>query len=267
MSEQVEDFLAHYGVIGMKWGKRNGEPKVSKEDKLAAKAAYKAYGDPIIEKRINQWFDDNSMSTKQYSELSTKDTTYKVGKEFFRVSARKDETLRDLTYVSYLKEDRTRYQAVMPNTGFQSFKKNYEYSYEAIKDLSSPSEKTRVDTFIELMDTPAIKVGKKNLTGREILKRQGFGKEVKTMTSQQLGLKFYNEHTANMVRPNETNKAYFELLKSKGYNSLMDDNDRGVVSDAPLIILDPNGLVKKMSVRQLTKQDVVDAQKNIKRVL
>lgn len=47
----------------------------------------------------------------------------------------------------------------------------------------------------------------------------------------------------------------------------MDDNDRGVVSKAPLIILDPNGVIKQMSVRQLSKQDVIDAKKNIKRVL
>lgn len=267
MTEQVDDFLVHYGVRGMKWGKRKSEPKVSKEDKLAAKAAYVAYGNPIIEKRVDQMFDDSGMSQKQYSQLSTKDIKFKAGKEFYRVSPRKDEQFRDMTYVSYLKEDRTRYQAVMPSTGLQGLKKNYEYVYQATKDLSSPSEKARVDAFIELMDTPAIKMGKKTLTGREVLKREGFGKEVKTMTSQQLGLKFYNENSALMIRPNPTNTAYFKLLQSKGYNSLHDDNDRGVVSEAPLIILDPTGHVKKMSVRQLSKQDIVDAKKNIKRVL
>ena len=271
MAEQVDDFLAHYGVKGMRWGKRKSDStptakvKVSKEDKEAAKKAFKAYSDPIIEKRVDQWI-NSSMSKATYESLSTKDVHFQKGQDFFRVSSRKDEKLRNLTYVSHLPEDRTRYRVVMPNTAILP-KKHYEYEYQAIKDLRSPSEKARVDAFIELMDTPTIKVGKKEITGREVLKRQGFGKDVKSMTSQQLGLKYYSEFAAMQIAKTPLHTAYFESIKQKGYNAVMDDNDRNVVSKSPLIILDPNGVVKRMNVTQLSKQDIVDAKKNIQRVL
>lgn len=271
MSEPVDDFLVHYGVRGMKWGKRNSKDtltkvRVSKEDKREAKTNFKKYADPIIEKRVDQWV-NSEMSKGTYDALSTKDVKFKKGMEFARVSTRKDETLRDMTYVSYLKEDRVRYRAVMPNHALNGIRKNYEYTYQATKDLRSPSEKARVDAFIELMDTPTIKAGRKEITGRELLKRQGYGRDVKTMTSQQLGLKHYTEFAGMQVVPSSLNTAYFNSLKAKGYNSLMDDNDRGVVSKAPLIILDPSGSVKRMSVRQLSSQDIFDAKKNITTVL
>jgi hypothetical protein len=145
--------------------------------------------------------------------------------------------------------------------GNKTYKQHYEITYKALNTLKSPSEKERVDAFVGLMDTPSIKLKNgKTVTGRQFLKRD-YPKEVKTLNAQQLGLRAYKDFTqmqGEVTTP--LNSAYFKTIREKGYNMVVDDNDRGHLSEAPLIVLNPNGTLKRMHVHPLSADDINQAQ-------
>jgi hypothetical protein len=272
--------LAHYGVKGMHWGVRRERMQattLSKDERravrknfqrFASESAKKKYGDDALGlgRRV--------ISKAEYDKLSTKTHVVRKGTEVTRVSRRKDETYAKdgVTYVSYKKGDKKLYRAVMPSMGLFKFGGNkryansYEHTFKSMETLKSPSEKERVNAFIDLMDTPSIKLRNgKTITGRDQLRRAGFRKEVRTLDRTRLGLEFYKtfaEYQYNSKDP--LNSAYFEKLRQKGYNSVVDDNDRGHLADTPLILLNPNGSLKKMSVKTLTADDVNKAMADLK---
>jgi hypothetical protein len=45
---------------------------------------------------------------------------------------------------------------------------------------------------------------------------------------------------------------------------VVDDNDRGHLSEAPLIVLNPNGTLKRMHVHPLSADDINQAQLDLK---
>jgi hypothetical protein len=210
------------------------------------------------------------MTEEQYKKLSTKDHVVKKGQEIGRVTRNKDEGLSDVTYVSYKKGDRNLYRAIMPVVndkfkfgGDKKYKSHYEATYKALETLKSPSEKERVDAFASLFDSPSIKLKNgKTVTGREFMKSQ-YPKEVKTLNAQQLGLRFYNNFTENQFAKTPINTAYFDSLRKRGYNAVVDDNDRVHLSEAPLILLNPTGTLKRMSVKKLSADDINNAQRQL----
>ena len=266
-----EALLEHHGILGMHWGrhKSEGSPKITKADKKAAKVNTRAALNTSLSARLNRnW---NPVITQdEYNKLSTKNVTIEKGSDFARVSTHKDENYKNITYVSWHPEDKVLYRAVMPNINKKFLVKsvpNYEHTLKTVETLSGPSEKARVDAFSELMDTPSIRLKNgKTTTARELLRKQGFKQEVKQYDSHQLGLRFYNQFMANSYMETPLSSAYFNNLKTKGYNMVADDNDRNILSREPLILLNPNGSIKKMSVRQLTPQDINEAERTFKAV-
>lgn len=262
--ELGEAFLAHYGVKGMKWGvrkDRSANPKSSKELVKEARKHGQAALKPSIDARMDRIF--GAAAPLKYSELSTKRTTIARGAELYRLTKRKDEVLRDMTYVSTNEKDRLRYRAALSPRGImlakRSYTPTYEATYKATKKLVSPSEKERFDAFTALLDAKEIPIGlvfKHKITGREYLSRMGYGREIKKLEATEAGEKFYHRFTENQFMNTPINRVYFSSLREKGFNALVDDNDRGVLSDEPLMILDTQGAIKRTSVRQLTNDEI-----------
>lgn len=265
------DELAHFGVKGMKWGVTREEGSRSTLDKAArkeAKANIKKLRLSVYDKKYSKGFE---ISNAEYNKLSSKDLTVRKGTDIRRVTFRKDERFEKghRTYVSYKPGDSNIYRAVMPTPfgggGRKKYKTAYEATYKSLETLKSPSDKKRIDAFVDILDQPSVKLSDgRTVTGREFLKDTPYGRHAKAMSSQQLGLFMYKEFAEKHMWDEPLNTAYFEKIKKAGYNALVDDNDRGHLSKTPLIILNPNGSLKKTKVQQLTPDDINNAQRRLR---
>ena len=139
--------------------------------------------------------------------------------------------------------------------GKRQYHSVYQVSLETKKRLSMPSEKERVDTFIETLQTKS---------GRQWLKDNGYKGQIDELNAKEVGLKYYkkfNKYAGNQaVKFNDT---YFNAVKSKGYDAILDDNDAGVWSKEPTILLSPKNTVKVTKVRQLSADEINQAQANV----
>lgn len=269
-----ETVLAHYGVKGMRWGVVKTDPTtLSKEQRKEAKANFNKFSAQVVEKKYATGFLSRPMSDAEYKKLGTKDLVLNKNQAVRRVTRREDEKFNGgITYVSYKKQDVETYRAVMPlvssvfaRAGSKQYKQSYEATYRATERLKSPSEKARVDGFVELFDNPSVKLKNgKTITGRQLLERTGYKYEVKGLTAQQIGQKFYKNFTELQYKDTPLNTAYYESMRKKGYNAVVDDNDRGHLSNTPLILLNPDGTLKRMNVKPLTADQINNAQRNLK---
>lgn len=264
-----EVMLMHHGVKGQKWGVRR-EPSrtystMTKEQRKAAQKAYGNFGQKAMADKFGAeaTLFRNPMSEAEYQKLKNKDEIIRKGSVLYRTTSRKNEEFQGITYVSTNRKDADIYKATMASMGLRglgakSYKNQYEVTLKALETLKSPSEKARVDAFTALMDTPSIVLKNgKTITGRELLKRTPeFKKDAKRLDAHQLGLQAYKNMATEQWMSNPVNTAYFKALRDKGYNSIVDDNDRGHLSDQPLILLNPNGSVKRMSVTPVSADEI-----------
>lgn len=263
--DEVDAFFTHHGVKGMHWGVRRDldkSPKSSKELTKAAAKNLKKAGKPITDQRINEIF--NVDTNVDSSKLSTRDRKIAAGKEFYRLTKTKNKALYDVAYVSTNKTDRDRYRAVLsdvtsPRFAKRSYSPTYEMTLKNVTALSLPSPKARFDAFVNLMDTPSIQVGKKTLTGREYLKKQGLGRDVKKLDSIRLGEKYYQNFSQDQFANTPINSAYFKSLRDKGYNAISDDNDRNIVSDDPIIVIDTKSSLTTIATKRLSNDEINQA--------
>ncbi|WAB10390.1 hypothetical protein SEA_PHEPPER_5 [Gordonia phage Phepper] len=261
MSSALLDFLEHHGVKGMRWG-------VRKERKAIVSNMTSASNEIRARQDAHRW--QSSMDAKTYASLSDKD--FVVGKDAVLRRTTKNldgDLMSDHTYLSINDADAARYRGLLPAamTGVRkNYEQHYESTYEATGQLKSPSEKKRVDAYIALMDKPAIELADgSKLTGRDYLRDIGLSDVVDTMDSKELTLTYYGQLVANQgIRNDPINTAYFNEVKSRGYNALVDDNDRGIYSETPLVVLNQVESVRRVGVRQLTDADIHEAQGSLR---
>lgn len=267
--------LSHHGVKGMKWGVRK-----DRDLSTESKALRRESSTNLSNYMWNAVKDDpiwgKTMSHEEYNALSTEGEHFIKNTVFRRVTPDSSTTLKGHTYVSTLLKDSEFYRAVIPSVGPQSKnrgagkkeykQKHYEIEMKATKKLSSPSEKERVDAFMELLEEPSVKMkGKKApITGRAYLERMGYKPFFKHYETTELGLKAWDGFVQMQGdQKNPLAQAYYEKIKSRGYNALIDDNDRGKYTQKPIVLLDPESTVKIHTVKQLTTDEINQAQRHL----
>lgn len=229
MTSELDDFLAHYGVMGMKWGVRKDN-----------------YSSGYIPK--------NKIKTPGYS--IDKDGRLEIDKGF-RIHRMFQEKHSDgssgSNYFSFTKEDNDRY-LVMMGSGVDSrfkFIKNLVSSklsiFVAKESLRSPSKR---EAFVILQET---------LKESKDPKQKPFKGNFEDRGAQD----WYETKSANLVHKfnSETKNAYINNLRKKGYNILIDEVDSGFVSELPIIVLDGKKSLSLIGISDISGDEVRRAKK------
>lgn len=263
----VDDFLAHYGVKGMKWGVRQDQLReYSEKASTSTEGMVKRAGSSV---QMTRYFakggaiKKNQQYTEEwYSKLDEGKKFIEKGETLNRIVRGVDsKALSGNLYVSKLESDNDMYKAVIPAVqkkfafGQKEYHSVYQVELETKKRLAMPSEKERIDIFIETIKTPA---------GREWMKNSGYKDEINELNAKEQGLKAYKKF--NKVAGNKdlpVTSTYFNKVKSRGYDALIDDNDAGIWSKEPMILLSASSTTKVKTVKQLSADDINAAQRRV----
>lgn len=260
--------LKHHGVKGMKWGVRKDQYREYK-DKNATRATeskIKRLGSDINmlryytkgAKRMSKTKIDNDW----YNRLETGKQHIDKGTTLNRVvRGVDDKALTGRLYVAKRKDDAKMYTATIPyfqktgSSGKKSYHSAYQVELETKQRLTMPSAKERVDVFIETLQRP---------DGKKWLSENGYKGQIDELNAKEVGLKYYrkfNKYAGD--QSSKFNDVYFNEIKNRGYQALIDDNDAGIWSKEPTILLSPKGTVRIKSVRQLSADEINNAQRNV----
>lgn len=241
--------LLHFGVLGMKWGVHRKQKRAAKQNVDASVLDLQTNRSPYVCREITE---------KEYKRLPSK--PIKLGSDFLRIAANNKGELRDFAYVSKSEKDNNRYKALLAPEGKITNKK-FELKIKTAKEAISPSEKERIDTFIKTLNQDVQGLdGKSMAKGREWIEGKN---PVQALSDRELGLKYYNLFAQKQVMNTPLHQAYFNNLKLKGYNALVDDADRGIVTDLPVIIFPKESGARVTEIKPVSKDDLINAQINL----
>ncbi|HOU67174.1 MAG TPA: hypothetical protein PKW49_01150 [Paludibacteraceae bacterium] len=209
---------------------------------------------------------DKGFSLDDFKNLDDNDIKLNAGTVFDRITINPNENLGLRTYATFLQEDLNRYKALYPDTlRMRTGSKTVHVSSLVSGDeIVSPSTKKRVQFLIDLMaddvPTPTLMNMESTKKGRALVE-DFLANQVakpssyyKNLSDEELGAKAYNLVSRGLVGNSNLTTAYFNKVKQAGYNAIMDDNDLGLLSEAPIILLDPEKHIKSKASTILTKQ-------------
>lgn len=234
-----DDKLEHYGVLGMRWGIRRYQP----------------YPKGKHGKFLGQSRDE--------------DIRIKKGTEAYRLQSG-DALTRGQTYVSFDKVDHLRYIGAtsageggltidMYNTDDSGKLAGNPKSVrmKLTEDIIAPSYQTTMDAFIETMDHVKMDdiVSNPKAWERESVKK--FLKNVKNIKVDECRDEAYIYFTSKFMKDSKAKEMFFNNLKSKGYNAIIDENDKrfgNSFTEAPIILFDSKS-VKVSEAKDISKEE------------
>lgn len=268
--------LVHFGVKGMRWGVIRDDAGRSTESKSLRKQSARTVQDYMWTAVMNDPM-FASIKKEEYEALSKRGESFAKNTTLRRISTSNETAMKGATFVSKMRADADFYRAVLPAVGPQvkglggggkkKYKAdNYEFEMQTLKKLTLPSAKVRFDAFMEVLAEPSIKIAGKDapVTGRKFLEDRGYKKLFGKQTDQELAFLAWHDFVKGQGSKDlAINEAYWNKLRSKGYNALRDDNDSGRYTKNPLILLDADKTVKIKSIKRLTADDINQAQRRL----
>lgn len=180
----------------------------------------------------------------------------------------KDLSNRDYLFVAATEADKKNYGGFF--AALTKYRNNVDTMYKmdmtALNDLVSPSKKERVNTFIEIYKEDPVKVGrqlaefnKRNYAGQYKESVDQLAKKYSNMNMHQLKNMGYYTYANSWFDPEAgTLKDMRSRLEKRGYNAIIDDNDKRsfVQSEAPLIVFNIMDNLGDYKVTKLTSGEI-----------
>lgn len=180
----------------------------------------------------------------------------------------KDMTNRDYLFVAATEADKKNYGGFF--AALTKYRNNVDQMYKmemtAITDLVSPSKKERVNTFIEIYKNDPVRVAtqlaefnKRNYGGQYKESTEQLIKKYSKMTMHELKNMGYYTYANSWFDPEAgTLKDMRSKLEAKGYNAIIDDNDKRsfVQSQAPLIVFNVMTNLGDVKVSELSMGEI-----------
>lgn len=307
-----DQYLAHHGIKGMKWGVR----RFQKEDGSLTPAGKKRYSDDSIDKgseeiasgkavkpkkekvsghrlRLERKYMESGMSEAEAKAAADKrirvekvlavtagvtvgacaayyaknkwtqtrcDQILKAGTTFHNLDSQANERLGEHLYVNYRKDDTDYFRGHFALGKMRHNGHVFNYELTAQNDIKIPSINTRKNVFKELYDKDP-----------EFAKtfREHSGLKLNNYSSKEVYDKMWRSF-GDKDNPefNVAKRKYFEALKQKGYDAIVDEWDTKPFvfrSEAPLILLDTSSKsFGSRTIRELNEKDILLAQANSK---
>lgn len=187
------------------------------------------------------------------------DQTLKAGTTFHNLDSAANPRPGEHLYVNYRQNDVNFFRGRFALGKLQKTGHVFNHTLTATEDIKIPSLNTRKNVFKELYD--------KDEQFRTVFNLNS-GHEYNAKVSSSRVYKDMWKHFGNKDDPayNLAKSKYFEALRQKGYEAIVDefDTSKGVFrADAPLILLNTSSKsFGEMSIKELTDRDILLSQAN-----